>query len=100
MLQSIFSYGKNSIIDEVFPVKSGYAVIKILNVYFPKYISTGLSSSETNSYTKNSSSSMNKEREMYAFQKEQEFLDYYVDYLESKSDVKINKNALSSFHPY
>ena len=42
----------------------------------------------------------NKEGEMYAFQKEQEFLDYYVDYLESKSNVKINKNALSSFHPY
>ena len=88
MLKSIFSFGRNNVINEVFPVKSGYAVIKILKVYFPRYVSGMLSKAN------------NKESEMYAFQKEQEFLDYYVDYLESKSNVKINKNALSSFHPY
>ena len=88
MLKSIFSSGRKNVINEVFPVKSGYAVIKILKVYFPRYVSGGLSKAN------------NKESEMYAFQKEQEFLDYYVDYLESKSNVKINKNALSSFHPY
>ncbi len=96
MLKSIFSSGRNNVIDEVFPVKSGYAVIKILKVYFPRYVSGRLFKANN----KVSGDLMSKERKMYAFQKEQEFLDYYVDYLESKSNVKINKNVLSSFHPY
>ncbi len=88
VLKSIFSSGRNNVINQVFPIKSGYAAIKIIKVYFPRYVSGMLSKAN------------NKESEMYAFQKEQEFLDYYVNYLESKSNVKINKNALSSFHPY
>jgi len=92
ILKSIFSTGQGDVVSEVFPVKSGYAAIKILKVYFPKYVS--------NANAKSGGESLLKEKELYGFQKEQEFLDDYVDYLESKSNVKINRSALSAFHPY
>ncbi len=92
ILESIFSTKQGEVASTVFPVKSGYAAIKILRVYFPEYIS--------NSKTKSGGEALLKEKELYGFQKEQEFLDDYVDYLESKSDVKINRSALSAFHPY
>lgn len=104
ILKSIFSTRQDTVVYMVFPIKSSgkssgktgaasrYGVIKILKVYFPKYIA--------GSKNKNGNDSMIKEKELYRFQKEQEFLDNYVDYLESKSNVKINRNALSQFHPY
>ena len=92
ILKSVFSTGQGGVVAAVFPVKSGYAAIKILKVYFPEYVS--------NPKTKGGGEALLKEKELYGFQKEQEFLDDYVDYLESKSNVKINRNALSAFHPY
>ena len=92
ILKSLFSTGPNSVIDTIFHVKSGYAVIKILKVYFPEYVS--------DSKTSGDGKALLKEKELYGFQKEQEFLDNYVNYLESKSNVKINRSALSAFHPY
>ncbi|MHB1545857.1 MAG: SurA N-terminal domain-containing protein [bacterium] len=92
IMKSIFSTGQGLVVDMVFPVQSGYAAIKILKVYFPQYVS--------NSKVKGGGEALLKEKELFGFQKEQEFLDNYVDYLESKSDVKINRSALSAFHPY
>ncbi len=92
ILKSLFSTGQGDVVAAVFPVKSGYAAIKILKVYFPEYVS--------NPKTKGGGKPLLKEKELYGFQKEQEFLDDYVDYLEAKSNVKINRNALSAFHPY
>jgi hypothetical protein len=91
-LKSAFSTGPGEVVGMVFPVKQGYAAVKILRVYFPEYVA--------GSKTKNGGKALLKEKELYGFQKEQEFLDNYVDYLESKSNVKINRNALSAFHPY
>ncbi len=95
-LNSIYNGVRKTVIGEIFSVKHGYAAIKILKVYFPEYISNSVS--KTNST--GAGNAMLKEKEFYGLRKEREFLDGYVDYLESKSNVKIDKNALSSFHPY
>ncbi|MHB1698029.1 MAG: SurA N-terminal domain-containing protein [bacterium] len=100
ILKSVFSTGQGAVASMVFPVKSAgkstgnsrYAAIKILKIYFPKYIA--------GAKDKNGNNAMMKQKELYGFQKEQEFLDNYVDYLESRSNVKINRNALSQFRPY
>ncbi|MHB8232331.1 MAG: SurA N-terminal domain-containing protein [bacterium] len=100
ILKSVFSTGQGAVASMVFPVKSSvepavkprYAAIKILKVYFPEYIA--------DAKDKNGKDAMKKQKELYGFQQEQKFLNDYVDYLESKSNVKINRNALSEFHPY
>ncbi len=90
ILKAIFSTPVNTVISKVFPVKSGFAAIKISKVYFPKYVNVNSD--------KNKRNAMLKQKETYALQKEQEFLYNYVNYLESKADVKINKKALTAFH--
>ncbi len=92
ILKSIFSIGQGETAANVFPVGRKYAVLKILRVNFPEYI--------PGSKLKNGGKALIKQKEFYDFRKEQEFLDYYVNYLESKSNVKINRSALSAFHPY
>ncbi|MFW0883819.1 SurA N-terminal domain-containing protein [Candidatus Acidulodesulfobacterium sp. H_13] len=92
ILKAIFSVPANTEAGRVFSVKSGFAVIKVLRVYFPKYFSE-----LANKDGKNSAA---KQKELYRLEKRQEFLDHYVDYLESKADVKVNKSVLSSFRPY
>ncbi|MCL4542358.1 MAG: SurA N-terminal domain-containing protein [Deltaproteobacteria bacterium] len=90
VLKAIFSTPANVVISKVFPVKSEFAVIKISSVYFPKYINVNIN--------KNKKNTMLKQKKAYAMQEEQEFLYNYVNYLESKADIKINKNALAAFH--
>jgi hypothetical protein len=96
ILRSVFSTGKGEVAGEIFPVKSGYAAVKVYKIYFPEYVS------DAKHYSKDhvGGKALAKQKEIYGFQKEQDFLDAYVNYAESKSNVKINRNALSAFHPY
>lgn len=89
-LKSIYSTPVNVVINRIIPLKSGFAVIKVLKIYFPKYVNAGNG--------KDKKSAMLKQKEMYALQKEQEFLYSYVNYLESKAAVKINKKALAGLN--
>ncbi|RZD14873.1 MAG: hypothetical protein EVJ47_00895 [Candidatus Acidulodesulfobacterium ferriphilum] len=88
--KAVFSTPVNVVISRVFPVKSGFAVIKVSKVYFPKYVAVNSG--------KNKKNAMLKQKEAYALQKEQEFLYNYVNYLESKTSIKINKKALAAFN--
>lgn len=90
ILKAVFSTPANAVIGRVFPVKSGFAVFKVSRVYFPKYVNV--------SGNKNKKNAMLKQKESYALQKEQEFLYDYVNYLESKASIKINKKALDAFN--
>ncbi len=96
ILKAVFSTPAGSVASGIFPVsskskKNEYAAVKIIKIYFPKYIAAK---------DKDGKNAMAKQKELYAFRKEREFLDYYVDYLESKAGVKINRAVLSSFRPY
>ncbi len=78
-VQGIFSSPPGSVVGQVFPAKEGFMVIKIQRVYFPRYVGSKIKS------------------EPYVLKEEQKFLYGYVEYLENKSSIKINKKALRSF---
>jgi hypothetical protein len=62
-------------------IKSGFAVLKIKSVHFPAF---KLAASKKFSVYRN-----------YMFEKQTEFLDDYVRYLESKSQIKLNKQLIN-----
>jgi len=90
MITSLYDAPIDTVISSVIPVKAGFAVIKILKVYFPTYTNV--------SNYKNKKNALLSRREVYVLQKKRGFLYDYVDYLESKANVKINKKALATFN--
>lgn len=83
MLPLIYSMPSETIIPKIFHVKHGYAVIKIANIYFPSY------------YARDAK--WKTGHNIYELQKKRDFLYSYVEYLENKSDINVNKKALASF---
>jgi hypothetical protein len=80
LLKAIFSEGKGRTPGEPIPLNSGFAVLKIKEIKFPHY--------------KISPQKKLTLARTYVMQKQAEFLDDYVNYLESKANIKINKKAL------
>lgn len=90
IMAAIYSTPVNEVIGMVIRVRSGFAVIKVSKVYFPRYINM--------IKNKNKKNKLLRPREAYILRVRREFLYDYVDYLESKAIIKINKKALATFN--